>query len=172
MKYSFRWVLIPIALLLIIGITHGCSGGDNPATPGNQNPEDAIRLTLQTPSETITDGAEVSIPILLSNANNLYAFSFRVEYDTYGADPIEVDWGEFRVENDVVFNPTDQPGLLPIAYSMIDGSGHDGDQKVCTLKFRVLDPAKFNVRIVTDEEYLVGYDFKHERLHLVAGGEV
>ena len=172
MRLFPKWIIIPIVLLFIITVAHGCSGG-NPATPGDsEDDREAIHLMLQEPSEQLIAGREISIPVTVSNAADLYAFSFRVEYETAGAEAIEVDWGDFRVETDVVFSPIDKPGLLPIAYSMIDSSGFQGEGTICTLKFTIIDPSRFHIRIIDDPEYLVAYDNKHEPLTLTVGGEV
>jgi hypothetical protein len=173
MKFSFKWTRILLALAVLAIVLHGCGGGGSPSSPGAPTHDpDSIHLTFGDLSGDPVAGYEVSIPVLVTNASELYAFSFRIEFDPAGAQPVDVDWGSFKGETDVVFNPLDKPGLLPLAYSRLDGFGFEGDGTVCELKFRVIDPARFNLKIVSAPEYLVGYNLSHERLNLTAGGEV
>ena len=170
MKISFLWVRYPAALLLISIMLFGCSGG-NPSEPIVPRNQEGITLTLGILSPEPAQGVEVTIPVLVSDAENLYAFSFRVEFDPAGLKPVDVNWGDFKGETDATFNPLDRPGLLPLGYSRLDGRGFNGDGTVCTFKFTVLDPTRINIRIVDEPGYLVAYNPAHEILDLVVGGE-
>ena len=172
MTFSFKWVRIPAALVLISILIFGCSGGGSPSEPNIPRDQEAIVLSLGTLSPEPIPGSEVTIPVFVTDAQDLYAFSFRVEFDPNGLRPVDVDWGGFKGETDVVFNPLDRQGFLPLAYARLDGGAFKGDGTVCILKFTVLDPSIINVRIIDDPEYLVAYDPSHVRLNLTVGGEV
>jgi hypothetical protein len=157
--------------ILISILVLGCSGGKSPFVPNNPKDTQSIVLALGTLSPAPAQGAEVTIPVLISGAHDLCAFSFRVEFDKAGLKPIAVDWGAFKGETDAVFNPLDKPGLLPLAYTRLDGGGFKGDGTVCLLRFTVLDPSRVNIHIIKKPGYLVAYDPSHTPLNLTVGGE-
>ncbi len=173
MKFSTKWARMFIAFIIIAAVFHGCGGGGSPSSPGSPGHNgESINLSFGNLSGEPSAGTEITIPVVVTNASELYAFSFRVEFDPAGAEAMDVDWGEFKSDTDVVFSPLDQPGMLPLAYSSLDGLGFEGNGTVCTLRFRVLDAARFHLKLVSQPDYLVAYNFRHERLNLTAGGEV
>jgi len=171
MRISLSWVRVPAVLILISILILGCSGGKSPVVPNNPKDAQSIVLSLGILSPAPAQGAEVTVPVLIADAHDLCAFSFRVQFDPEGLRPVAADWGTFKGETDVVFNPLDKPGLLPLAYARLDGGGFKGDGTVCTLKFTVLDPSRTNLRIMKDPKYLVAYDPSHTPLNLTVGGE-
>jgi len=157
-----------ILAFLAVGCSHGSRSPVSPDVPGDRSTA-AATIALGAVVET---GNEISVPVDYSDADDLYAMSFRVGFDPAGLVPVAVEWGRVVEEEDAIFHKLDCSGFVPLAFTRFSGlRGIGGDGTLCTLRFRVLDQERANCRLVADEDYLVAFSSLGERRTLRIGGE-
>lgn len=153
-------------------LVYGCSGGSgSPTAPPLQDGREIAGGVLSLGSPEISAG-EVTVPVEFSDAYDLYAMSFRVEFDPDGLRPLDVEWGDFVGEEDSTFQFLNADGIVPLAFARFSGlPGIDGDGTLCRIRFRILDPGSADARILPDPDYLVARDSTGRPLTLTVGGE-
>jgi len=147
-----------------------CSkGSSSPTAP--ENPRDVSTIQLRLGISEVQDDI-LSVPVEYSEAEDLYAISFRIGFDITGLQPDSVEWNETLMEDNGTFQMLDRVGFMPLAFARFDGgTGIDGSGELCRLKFRILDPEKSNPWIISDPDFLVARNSRGDRMKISTGGE-
>jgi len=164
-----RMIAPGVMLALLI---FGCSGGGgNPVTPEVQDSSRNAVGGVLTLGEPVDTGDEILIPVEYSQAEDLYAFSFRVGFDSEGLEPAGIEWGEMIQPEDSKFHLLNRCEYIPIAFARFDSlGGMNGTGILCTLRFRMKDRDRAEAWIIDDEEFLVARNSIGNRLRLEVGG--
>ncbi len=173
MKLTSVVHFIAFAVIFACMIVSCSKGSGSPVVPGTTTDSRVVSGGIIALGSPEISGDVVSYPLEITNADDLYAFSFRVGFDQTGLSPVNIEWTELVTDEDAVFTLLDRPGFIPVAYSKFSGNyGLTGDGILCTVTFNVLDPENSTPWIIGDEDFLVAKNNFGDSVILEAGGEV
>ena len=154
--------------LLFVAVLVGCAGGGDPVVPDQEREASSVRIFL---GELVDEGDTIVVPVEFADAEDLYAFSFRVGFQQGCVEPLEVEWVSPSGEDISTFYLLDRPGFVPVAVANFTGEpGLSGNGTICRLRFRVLRRECMSPWLVDDPEYLVARDHHGRALRMRVGG--
>ena len=166
--YFSRYITV---IVILISLAVACSNGsDSPLSPDDNDQSELPggRISLGIP---IDDGSELVIPVDFSEAEDLYAMSFRIGYESQGLELIDVEWDNIVGDEDATFHNRHQRNFVPLAFARYSGMpGLRGHGTLARLRFRIKNQNYSDPWIIRDREFIRARDSLGNELRLEIGG--